>query len=130
MPDKTASKKADKAFKQFLTDLSRDRYGEHIDALLDIHKNADTMGLSKENVVLVEHLIRRISNIACYQLPDGIPEKAESWCRNCGLPAAFPDNTINHHYQKMEKGGCSVCGEDDFDDNGECRPCKKQWEDA
>ena len=128
MPGKTASKKA---LKQFLVDLSRDKYGEHIDALFDIHKNADAMGLSKEDVVLVEHLIRRISDIACYQLPDGIPEgKTQAWCRNCGLPAALPDNTIDYHYPEMENGGCSCCGGDDFDDDGECRPCKKIREDA
>ena len=130
MAGKTASKKTEKAFKQFLADLSRDRYQEHIDALLDIRKNADAMGISKESVVLVEHLIRRISGIACYRLPDGIPEKAESWCRSCGLPAALPDNTINYHYPKMEKGGCANCGGDDFGDNGECRPCKKMREDV
>ena len=125
--DKAGKEDADKTKKllgKLLANANRDPWSEHIDALLDMRSHASDMGMTRSTTVLVEELIRRICGLGCFTLPYEIPEKAVAWCRNCGLPAPYAVNKIEHAYPRMLNGGCSNCGYYDENDKDTCRKCQ------
>ena len=114
-----------------LKDMKRDIFGEHVNDLLQLKEAAPKMGLSKANVVLIDQLIRAVSGIACYELPAGVPEKPDAWCRSCGLPQASQINNVNYEYPAMPDGGCSNCGEETPTGQSHCsngKGCREDWD--
>ena len=126
MPNKKKKpNQKNRLLKQILDDANRDPWSEHMDTLLDMRKHAKDMGMDRSTTLLVEELIRRICSLNCSELPYDMPEKANAWCRNCGLPAPHATNKIDFEYPAMHDSGCSTCGYYHKNDKKTCRNCQR-----